>query len=50
MILRRFQWYRRWRGGKWGMVSGLIYGRKWIKLSSQSVQFDEDWGEYFYGI
>jgi hypothetical protein len=31
-MLSRFQWWRRFRGGKWACVTGLICGRRWIRL------------------
>jgi hypothetical protein len=36
--------YRQWQGGKWGRCSGVAWGNRLIKLSDESLQFDEDWG------
>lgn len=41
MILNRFEWFRRLRGGKWGKVTGMMFGKKWIKLPEESKQYDE---------
>lgn len=32
MFLGRFQWYRRWRGGKWVCFRGLFWGRSWLRI------------------
>jgi hypothetical protein len=24
-------WYRRWRGGEWSQVGGLMFGKVWVK-------------------
>lgn len=44
MFLARFQWYRKWRGGKWALVTGMLWGRNWYRVSCECVErVDEDW-------
>lgn len=46
-MLSYFQWYRRWRGGKWAKVTnplGLFCQRRWIKVPDSTVErVDEDY-------
>jgi hypothetical protein len=45
MIFNHFQWYRRWRMGKWARVTGLMWGLRWVRLPEWSHgQAEEDWG------
>jgi hypothetical protein len=46
--LTRFKWYRKWRGGKWGQVTGWWWGRKWIKLPEESLGWDEFYQRLIY--
>lgn len=32
---------RRLLGGKWGRVTGLIWGKNWISLGRHAAMFDE---------
>jgi hypothetical protein len=44
MFLARFQWYRRWRGGKWALVTGMLWGRNWYRCPAESLgRFEEDY-------
>ena len=45
MILSRFKWWRRWRGGKWALVGRmLLRSKKWIKVPDECVErVDEDY-------
>lgn len=38
-----WRWYRRWRGGKWGRVSGFFWGHRWVKLQPTALLYDENW-------
>lgn len=43
-MLSCFQWYRRWRGGKWATVTGWFWGRRWIRLPGACLEpCEEDW-------
>ena len=44
-MLRRFQWYRRLRGGRWVQVPGLFTDRNWVHVSNSYVgrPILEDW-------
>jgi hypothetical protein len=41
-MLARFQWYRRWRGGKWARVTGLFWGKNWVRIPDESVERAEE--------
>lgn len=42
--MNRFRWYRRARGGRWARVGGLLWGRRWIRVSDDCIErVDEDW-------
>lgn len=44
--MNRFQWYRRWRGGKWAQVTGLIWGRNWVRVPIANQEpVDEEYPE-----
>lgn len=46
MFLARLQWYRRWRGGKWGRVTGFLWGTNWIRVADCVTireGYDEEW-------
>lgn len=30
--MKRFKWYRKWRGGKWALVPGILYGHRWVQV------------------
>jgi hypothetical protein len=34
---------RQFIGGKWGHVTGLLWGKKWIRLTGHPVMWDENW-------
>jgi hypothetical protein len=40
MFLARFQWYRKWRGGKWARTTGLFWGRNWIRIHPADEVFE----------
>jgi DNA-binding PadR family transcriptional regulator len=43
MFLARFQWYRRWRGGKWTLTAGFFWPH-WIRVPKECVErVDEEW-------
>lgn len=31
-MLSRFAWFRKQRGGRWVQTSGLLWGKRWIRL------------------
>jgi len=41
-LLSRFGWYRRWKGGKWGYITGM-FGRHWLRLPDDAAAWDEWW-------
>jgi hypothetical protein len=44
MFLGRFQWYRRWRGGKWALTTGWFWGKNWVRVPDNCVErVDEEW-------
>jgi hypothetical protein len=45
-MIAHLKCYRRWRGGRWGMVTGWLWGRRWIKMPLGSLErADEDYRE-----
>ncbi len=43
-ILRRFKWFRRWRGGRWARVTALLCGEVWFQVGPSCVErTEEDW-------
>jgi len=43
MILARFAWYRRARGGYWAQVTGFISGVRWVRCKSTEPTPDHKW-------
>lgn len=43
MTLYRLQRVRKLIGGKWGHVTGLLWGKRWIRLHNEAVIWDENW-------
>jgi hypothetical protein len=46
IFLARFQWYRRWRGGKWARTTGLFWGKNWDRIHPADECFErveEEW-------
>lgn len=43
MFLYQFQRARSFIGGKWGHVTGLLFGKKWVRLGKESLMWDENW-------
>jgi hypothetical protein len=43
MFLAQFQWYRKWRGGKWVRATGLFWGTNWYRVAVDSWHVDEEW-------
>lgn len=42
--MNRWRWYRRLRGGRWGRVSGYLWGHRWIHVGPECVErVDETW-------
>lgn len=39
-FLSRFPWYRRWRGGKWALATGLFWGKNWIRVHPADECFE----------
>lgn len=37
-VISRFKCYRRWRGGRWARVTGLLWGRNWVRVSDACVE------------
>lgn len=44
-MISQFRWYRRAIGGKWGKVTRLTTGKKWVHLPKEAEQYDEIWIE-----
>lgn len=45
-MLGNFEWYRRWRGGRWARVSSLFSGPSWVRVTPECVErVDEDWDD-----
>lgn len=42
-LIYRWQRVRRFIGGRWGHHTGLLFGDKWVRLSDESLEWDEDW-------
>jgi hypothetical protein len=43
-MISHFRCYRRSRGGRWASVTGLMWGRNWIRVSDACVErADEDY-------
>lgn len=36
-------WVRRAIGGKWGRVTGWIFGKRWVRLPKESLEWHEFW-------
>jgi len=44
MFFGRFQWYRRWRGGRWAQVTGMFWGKNWVRVPRECVErVEEEW-------
>lgn len=41
-MLSSFQWYRKMRGGRWAKVTGLMWGKRWVHLSPECVERDDE--------
>jgi hypothetical protein len=40
-----FRWYRRWRGGRWARVAGMLWGHRWVRVTDGCLErVDEEWG------
>ena len=37
MLLSRFRWYRKFRGGRWCCIANCYFGREWIQLPGDCV-------------
>jgi hypothetical protein len=45
-MIAQFQWYRRWRGGRWVKVCGLFFGSVWVRVGPECLErVDEDYSE-----
>lgn len=45
-MIAQFKWYRRWRGGRWATVTGLMWGRNWVRVGPECLErVDEDYSE-----
>lgn len=42
-MIYHFQWVRRAIGGKWGHATGWFFGKRWVRLSKEAVQWTEFW-------
>jgi hypothetical protein len=43
-MISHLKCYRRWRGGRWAKVNGLIWGHNWIRVTQECVErVDEDY-------
>ncbi len=39
-----FRSYRRFRGGRWGKVTGLMWGSRWVRVTPECLdRIDEDY-------
>lgn len=42
--MNSFQWYRKWRGGRWAKVTGYFFRYRWVRVPDECVErVDEDW-------
>lgn len=49
MILSRFQWYRRARGGYWAQVTaslGIFSRTRWVRCKGETPTADREWTFY----
>lgn len=37
-MMSRFQWWRRWRGGCWGRVNGVMFGFRWVRITENELR------------
>lgn len=43
-LLANFQWYRKLRGGRWTLMTGLFWGKSWVRAPKECVEYcEEDW-------
>lgn len=47
MILSRFRWYRRMRGGYWAQVTSMFYGRRWVRCKERGQPTPDHQWEFF---
>jgi hypothetical protein len=40
-----YEWQRvrKLIGGRWGHVTGFLWGKRWVRLSNESLDWDERW-------
>lgn len=49
--LSYFKWYRKLRGGRWAQVTGLMFGKRWVRVEPECVErVDEDYDNYWEGM
>lgn len=37
-----FKRYRRWRGGKWALITGLLWGMNWVRFPCDAEGYFEE--------
>jgi len=43
-MISHLKCYRRWRGGRWSKIGGLMWGHNWIRVTQECVErVDEDY-------
>lgn len=42
-MIYRWQRVRKFIGGKWGHVTGFLWGKRWVRLSRESLDWTENW-------
>lgn len=41
-MITHLKCYRRWRGGRWGRVTGLMWGHRWVRVTPTCVERVEE--------
>ncbi len=42
-LIYRWQRVRKFIGGRWGHVTGFLWGKRWVRLSNESLDWHENW-------
>lgn len=37
-MIANFKWWRRYRGGRWARVTGLLWGLRWVRMPDSSIE------------
>jgi hypothetical protein len=46
-LLSYFKWYRRARGGYWAQVTGLIFGKRWVRCPERGQPTPDNIWEFY---